>query len=54
MVNADDQYIRDSILMPGKQIVAGYANQMPSFAGVVTESELTRLLAYIKSMAGQQ
>lgn len=49
---ADDQYIRDSILMPSRQVVAGYANQMPSFAGVVTEADLTRLLAYIKSMAG--
>ncbi|MBV9750715.1 MAG: cytochrome c oxidase subunit II [Acetobacteraceae bacterium] len=52
VVLADDQYIRDSILEPGKQIVAGYANQMPSFAGVVTEADLARLLAYIKSMAG--
>jgi cytochrome c oxidase subunit 2 len=49
---ADDQYIRDSILMPSRQVVAGYANQMPSFAGVVSEADLTRLLAYIKSMAG--
>ncbi|MBV8912331.1 MAG: cytochrome c oxidase subunit II [Acetobacteraceae bacterium] len=52
VVLADDQYIRDSILMPSRQVVAGYANQMPSFAGVVTEADLTRLLAYIKSMAG--
>ncbi len=52
VVVADDQYIRDSILMPQRQIVAGYANQMPSFAGVVSEGDLTRLLAYIKSMAG--
>ena len=52
IVTADDQYVRDSILMPSKQVVAGYANQMPSFSGVVTEADLTRLLAYIKSMAG--
>jgi cytochrome c oxidase subunit 2 len=49
---ADEQYIRDSILMPSRQIAAGYADQMPSFAGVVTEADLMRLLAYIKSMAG--
>ena len=49
---ADDQYIRDSILMPSRQIVAGYADQMPSFAGVVTDADLSRLLAYIRSMAG--
>jgi len=52
VVVADDQYIRDSILMPSRQVAAGYANQMPSFAGVVTEADLRRLLAYIKSMAG--
>lgn len=51
VVVADDQYIRDSILQPARQIVAGYANQMPSFAGVVSESDLIRLLAYIKSIA---
>jgi len=52
VIIADDQYVRDSILMPSRQVVAGYANQMPSFAGVVSEADLTRLLAFIKSMAG--
>ena len=52
VVIADDQYIHDSILLPSRQIVAGYANQMPSFAGIATEADLVRLVAYIKSMAG--
>ncbi len=51
VVVADDQYIRDSILMPQKQIVAGYPARMPSFAGVIPEADLTRLIAYIKSLA---
>ncbi len=51
-VTADDQYIRDSILQPSKQVVAGYENRMPPFAGVVTEADLVRLIAYIKSLAG--
>ena len=52
VVTADDQYIRDSILQPGRQIVASYENQMPSFAGIVSEEDLIRLVAYIKSLAG--
>ena len=33
VVTADDKYIRDSILLPASQIVAGYQNLMPSFHG---------------------
>ncbi len=48
---ADERYIRDSILMPKARVAAGYAPLMPSFAGRVTEDELIRLVAYIKSLA---
>ena len=34
VVVADDQYIRDSILQPERQVVAGFEPLMPSFAGV--------------------
>ncbi len=54
VVVADDKYVRDSILMPAQDIVAGYENRMPSFAGVVTEGDLFRLIAYIKSLAGDR
>ena len=49
-VLADDAYIRDSILQPGKDIVAGFQNQMPSFNGLVDDSEILRLSAYIRSL----
>ncbi len=49
-VVADDAYIRDSILQPRKQVVAGYRPIMPSFAGAVSNAELEQLVAYIKSM----
>lgn len=52
VVVADDRYVRDSILMPARDIVAGYDNRMPSFSGVVSEADLFRLVAYIKSLAG--
>jgi len=54
VVVADDKYVRDSILMPAQDIVAGYENRMPSFSGVVTEADLFRLVAYIKSLAGNE
>ena len=50
-VVADRQYIMDSILLPKKQIVAGYPPVMPSFAGQVGEEELMKLIAYIKSLS---
>ncbi|ANN72359.1 cytochrome c oxidase subunit II [Bordetella bronchialis] len=49
MVVADETYIRDSILTPGKDVVAGYAPVMPSFAGQFSEPDLMALVAYLKS-----
>jgi cytochrome c oxidase subunit 2 len=50
-VIADERYIRDSILLPRSQIVAGYAPVMPSFAGQIGEDDLIKLVAYIQSLA---
>ncbi|XBQ17335.1 MAG: cytochrome c oxidase subunit II [Oceanicaulis sp.] len=52
-VIADEQYITDSILMPERDVVAGYEPVMPSFEGVIEESELVALVAFIKSMAAE-
>ncbi|MBV9784513.1 MAG: cytochrome c oxidase subunit II [Acidisphaera sp.] len=54
VVIADDRYIRDSILDPGAQIVASYQNVMPSFAGQISEEDLVKLIAYIKSLGAQR
>lgn len=53
VVTADDQYLRDSILLPAKQISAGYENIMPSFTGRVSEDEIMQIIAYLKSIADQ-
>src|SRR5438132_446384 len=53
MVTADDQYLRDSILQPAKQISAGYDNIMPSFSGHLTEEEIMQLIAYLKAIGKQ-
>ena len=50
VVTADDQYLRDSILLPGKQISAGYENVMPSFAGQLSEEEIMQIISYLKSI----
>lgn len=49
-VVADMQYIRDSILDPNAQIVAGYPPIMPTYEDQVTEEELLRLVEYIQAL----
>jgi cytochrome c oxidase subunit 2 len=54
-VTADEGYLRDSILLPQKDVVAGYAPIMPSYTGVASEEDVIALVAYLKSgqvMAG--
>jgi cytochrome c oxidase subunit 2 len=48
-VIADENYLRDSILLPKKQVVAGFDPVMPSFQGQLDEDDLTALIAYIQS-----
>ncbi len=49
-VFANDEYIRDSILLPAKDIVAGFQPIMPSYQGVVNDADLLDLINYIKSL----
>ncbi|HET6545689.1 MAG TPA: cytochrome c oxidase subunit II [Rhodanobacteraceae bacterium] len=49
---ADERYLRDSILLPQKQIAAGYQPIMPSFQGQLDEADVLALIAYIESRAG--
>jgi cytochrome c oxidase, subunit II len=51
-VVANDEYLRNSILNPGGQVVEGFAPIMPTFKGQVTEEQLVSLVAYIKSLSG--
>ncbi|WP_267386595.1 cytochrome c oxidase subunit II [Sphingomonas sp. GC_Shp_3] len=48
-VTADEGYLRDSILMPQKQVVAGYAPIMPAYEGTASEDDVVKLVAYLKS-----
>jgi cytochrome c oxidase subunit II len=49
-ISADEQYLRDSVLQPNKQIAAGYQPIMPTFQGQISEEELNALIAYLKSL----
>jgi len=49
-ITADETYIRDSILEPQKQIVAGFDTIMPSFKGQLNEEEIMAIIEYIRSL----
>ncbi len=49
-VTVDDNYLRESIMDPGKQIVNGFAPAMPTFAGRMEDREVTAVIDYIKSL----
>lgn len=49
-VEADDTYLRESILNPQAKVVAGYQPIMPDFKGVVSQEQVNALIAYIKSL----
>ena len=49
-VVADFDYLRDSILDPGKDVVAGWENIMPTFRGQISEGEIVEVIAWIKSL----
>jgi cytochrome c oxidase subunit 2 len=51
---ADENYVRDSILAPEKQIVAGYAPLMPSFAGQLGEEDIEAIIAWLRSTGGRE
>ncbi|HXJ35175.1 MAG TPA: cytochrome c oxidase subunit II [Candidatus Eisenbacteria bacterium] len=49
-LTADEGYLRESILDPNAQIVAGYKSVMPTFQGLLSEEDVMRLIAYVKSL----
>ena len=51
-VTADEAYLRDCILLPDKNRVAGFPSLMPNFTGSVTPGQVISLVAYIKSLSG--
>lgn len=52
-VAADEAYLRDCILLPDKNRVAGFPPLMPNFSGSVSPGQVVELVAYIKSLTTQ-
>jgi glucose/arabinose dehydrogenase/mono/diheme cytochrome c family protein len=48
---ADEKYIRESILKPDAKIVKGYNEEMPSFVGILSDSDIESVALYIKSLS---
>lgn len=51
---ADEQYLQESILYPHAKLVQGYPPVMPIYAGQIAQTELTQLVAYLKSLQSDQ
>src|SRR5262249_43005284 len=50
-VKADEASLRDKILLPNKDIPAGYPPVMPSFRGTLDEGQIVAIVAYLKSLS---
>jgi cytochrome c oxidase subunit 2 len=48
---ADDDYIRESILYPDRHIVDGYSNAMPSYKGQLKDWDIDAIIAYMKTIS---
>lgn len=49
-VRADERFIRDAMLLPNKEVPAGYEAIMPSFRGQIDEEEILEIVEYVKSI----
>jgi cytochrome c oxidase subunit 2 len=54
IVIADEQYIHDSIMLPNKEVAAGYEPIMPPFGNVLEQEQVGQLQAYIKSLGDEE
>ncbi|MBV9457803.1 MAG: cytochrome c oxidase subunit II [Bradyrhizobium sp.] len=52
-VTVDEAYLRDCMLLPDKNRVAGFPPLMPNFSGFVSQGQIISLVAYIKSLGKQ-
>ena len=50
---ADENYVRDSILLPKKDVVAGYPPIMPSFSGQIMEEDIMAIIEYLRQTGNE-
>jgi len=53
-VTADENYLRESILVPDAKVVAGFRPQMPPYQGLLDEDKIAALIEFIKSLKSEQ
>ncbi len=54
-VNADDNYIRRAIIDPGSKVVKGFnKGLMQSYKGILSDQDISSIIAYFKSANEQQ
>lgn len=49
-LEADENYLRESLLVPGAKVVSGYQPVMPTYQGLLKERELTAMIEYLKGL----
>jgi cytochrome c oxidase subunit II len=49
-IKVDENYIRNSLMEPQKDIVQGFPPQMPSFKGTLSDKKIEGLIAFIKTV----
>jgi cytochrome c oxidase subunit 2 len=54
VVEANEDYLRESILEPRAKVVLGYEPIMPSFKGQINVEEMNELIAFIKNLGPGQ
>jgi cytochrome c2 len=50
IVIIDEAYLKESILEPQKKVVKGYSAEMPTFKGILTETDIESIILYIKRL----
>jgi cytochrome c oxidase subunit 2 len=49
-VLVDENYVRESMMLPQAKITAGFDPIMPTFQGLLREHEIQGIIAFIKSL----
>jgi len=53
-VRADEQYLRDAVVLSPRYRVSGYALTMPTYDGIIAPSDALDLVAYLKALGPPQ
>jgi cytochrome c oxidase subunit 2 len=54
IAKVDEAYLREAILTPDSARAAGYSAAMPAYQGQLSEEQLFDLVAYIRSLGGEE